>query len=162
MVWLDSLSLSLSQGQSLANKADLKNALSDSPIELGNLNVCRDFGFAGDYVEGMYAMMQQNSPDTYILATGQTHSIRDFVNLASKCAGFELVWRGEGLDEVGVDGKSGKVLVKVNPKFFRPVDVNIVVGDASKARKMLNWRPKATFEDIVEMMVKADIKELLA
>ena len=150
--------LSLAKAKS---SKSLKNALSDTPIELGNLNACRDFGFAGDYVEGMYAMMQQATPDTYVLATGQTHSIRDFATMAGKCAGFEIVWQGDGLDEVGVDSKSGKVLVKVNPRFFRPVDVDMVVGDASKARKMLNWRPKVTFDGIVEMMVKADIKELL-
>jgi GDPmannose 4,6-dehydratase len=129
-------------------------------LELGNMNAKRDWGFAGDYVEGMWRMLQQETADDYVLATGRTETVRDFVHLAGKAAGFELEFEGEGLDEVAVDRKSGKTLVRVNPDYFRPAEVDVLIGDATKARTKLGWAPKVDLEELAEMMVKADTDAL--
>jgi len=126
-------------------------------IELGNLDAKRDWGFAGDYVEAMWLMLQQQSPDDYVIATGETHAVREFVELAFKEVGIDIEWEGKGLDEKGIDKKTGKVLVKVNPEYFRPAEVELLIGDATKAHKILGWQPKVNFKDLVEIMVKADI-----
>lgn len=132
--------------------------LTDKPLELGNLEAKRDWGFAGDYVEGMWLMLQQEKPDTYVLATGETHKIREFVDEAARLTGYDLKWQGSGVDEQGIDQKSGKVIVKVNPKFFRPAEVELLIGDPSKAEKILGWKRKITYKDLCKMMVEADLK----
>jgi GDPmannose 4,6-dehydratase len=127
-------------------------------LELGNLNAKRDWGFAGDYVEAMYLMLQQNKPEDFVIASGESHSVRDFVNSTAEHFGFELRWEGENESEIGVDKKTGKTLVKVNPDFYRPSEVNYLKGDASKAKAILGWTPKHSFDDLVKMMVEEDRK----
>jgi GDPmannose 4,6-dehydratase len=127
-------------------------------VELGNLDAKRDWGYAKEYVEGMYLMLQAKKPDTYVLATNRTETVRDFVRLAFKAVGMDIEFKGKGIDEVGIDKKSGKIVVKVNPKFFRPAEVDLLIGDYSKAKKELNWEPKTTLEELCNMMVEADIK----
>lgn len=129
-------------------------------LELGNMNAKRDWGFAGDYVEGMWRMLQQDTADDYVLATGRTETVRDFVRLAGRAAGFELAFEGEGLEEVAIDRKSGRTLVRVNPEYFRPAEVEVLIGDAAKARATLGWAPKVDLEELAEMMVEADADAL--
>ncbi len=129
-------------------------------LSLGNLNAKRDWGFAGDYVEGMYLMLQQDNPDDYVLATNETHTVRDFVNAAFDEVGIKIKWRGEGINEKGYDSKTDKLLIDVNPKFFRPAEVEFLLGDPSKAEKILNWKRKVNFEELVKMMVRADLNQL--
>ena len=138
--------------------AQLALGLTDKPLELGNLDAKRDWGFAGDYVEGMWLMLQQEKPDTYVLSTGETHPIRDFATLSGKYAGFDIEWQGEGVNEVGIDKKTGKTVVKVNPKFFRPAEVDLLLGDPSKAHKVLGWERKVSYEGLCKMMVEKDIE----
>lgn len=126
-------------------------------IELGNLDSKRDWGYAGDYVEGMWRMLQQDEPGDYVLATGETHSIREFCELAFKEIGIALEWQGTGVDEVGVDTASGKALVKINPDYFRPAEVDMLLGDPSKAEKVLGWKRKVDFPGLVKLMVWHDI-----
>ena len=126
-------------------------------LELGNLDAKRDWGFAGDYVKGMWLMLQQPQADDYVLATGETHSVRQFVEKAGNCLGFRIEWEGEGMEARGIDRKSGKVIVRVNPMFYRPADVDFLLGDASKAKERLGWEPTVRFDDLVNMMVKADM-----
>lgn len=137
--------------------AKLSLGLIDEPLELGNLDAKRDWGFAGDYVEGVWLIMQQEKPDTYVLATGEAHSIREFVTSAAKYAGFEVEWKGSGINETGVDKISGKTLVVVNKNLFRPADVGILIGDSTKAEKFLGWKHKVSYESLCKMMVSADI-----
>jgi GDPmannose 4,6-dehydratase len=127
-------------------------------LYLGNLNAKRDWGHARDFVEGMYLMMQQPMPDDYVLATGEAHSVREFVEKAFSCVGREIVWRGAGLDEKGHDARSGEVLVEIDPRYFRPTEVNILCGDPSKARLKLGWRHRTSFDELVEGMVRSDLK----
>ena len=127
-------------------------------IELGNLDAKRDWGYAKEYVEGMYLMLQASKPDTYVLATNKTQTVREFVKMAFRAVGIDLVFEGEGVEEKGIDKKSGKILVKVNPKYFRPAEVDLLIGDYSKAKKELGWEPKTTLEELCKMMVEADIK----
>lgn len=131
-------------------------------VELGNLDSQRDWGHAKDYVEGMWLMLQQKSPEDIVLATGETHSVRQFVQLAFQEIGKEIVWEGENEAEVGKDKETGTVLVKVNPKFYRPSEVELLLGDASKAQRLLEWRPKTAFADLVKEMVAADIELMKA
>lgn len=138
--------------------AQLYLGLTDKPLELGNLNSKRDWGFAGDYVEGMWMMLQQEKPDTYVLASGESHSIRDFVNEAAKNCDFNIDWEGEGVNETGIDIKTGRTIVKVNPDFFRPVEVELVLGNPEKAKKILGWERKVSYENLCKMMVEADIE----
>jgi len=137
--------------------ARIKKGLQDF-IELGNLDAKRDWGFAGDYVEAMWLMLQQESPDDYIIATGENHSVREFVRKAFEVIGIELEWKGKGVEEKGLDKHTGKVLVKVSPNFFRPAEVNILLGDYSKAKNKLGWQPKTSFEELVRIMVEKDIE----
>ena len=125
---------------------------------LGNLAAHRDWGFAGDYVKAMWLMLQQEKPDDYVIASGETHTVREFAELAFKEAGIDIVWRGKGPREEGVDKKTGKVLVGVDPQYFRPAEVDFLVGDSSKARKALGWKPKVNFRQLIAMMVKEDLK----
>lgn len=127
-------------------------------LYLGNLDAKRDWGYAKEYVEGMYLMLQAKRADTYILATNKTYEVREFVRLAFEAAGIEIEFRGEGVNEVGIDKESKKVLVRVDPKFFRPAEVDILMGDYSKAKRELGWEPKCTLKELCKMMVEADIE----
>lgn len=127
-------------------------------LYLGNLNAMRDWGFAGDYVEAMWLMLQQEKPDDYVVASGESHSVREFVELAFRSVGTEISWQGQGVDETGVDARSGEVLIAVDPRYFRPTEVDALLGDPGKARRVLGWEPKVGFRELVQMMVKADIK----
>lgn len=126
-------------------------------LELGNMDAKRDWGFAGDYVEGMYLMLQQETPDDYVLATGETYPVREFVTLAAQAAGFELDWQGEGEAEQALDRRSGRVLVRVNPEFYRPAEVELLIGAPQKAQEKLGWQRRVSFPQLVEMMVEADL-----
>jgi GDPmannose 4,6-dehydratase len=124
-------------------------------LYLGNLEARRDWGFAADYVDAMWRMMQADAPDDYVIATGESHSVREFCALAFKLSGRPITWRGAGIDEVGVDG-AGKAIVKIDPRYFRPAEVDEMKGDASYAREKLGWTPKVTFPELVRLMVDAD------
>jgi GDPmannose 4,6-dehydratase len=124
---------------------------------LGNLDAQRDWGHARDYVEGMWAMLQHPEPDDYVLATGETHTVREFVEKAFAEVGTRIAWRGEGVDEVGVDEESGAVLVRIDPRYFRPTEVDLLIGDPSKAFAKLGWKHKVGFDDLVKEMVAADL-----
>ena len=125
-------------------------------LRLGNLDASRDWGFAGDYVEAMWMMLQAVEPEDYVIATGETHTVREFCEIAFAHVGMPITWRGSGLDEVGVTA-DGRVVVKVDPEFFRPAEVDYLLGDASKARRELGWAPRVSFEDLVRMMADADL-----
>ena len=132
------------------------------PLLLGNLEARRDWGHAHDYMRGAWMMMQQDAPDDYVLATGQTHSVRDFVEAAFKIAGRTVVWRGQGVHETGYDRVTGQILVAVDPALFRPVEIHCLCGDAAKAKDRLGWRPLYGFEELVADMVAADMPALAA
>ena len=130
-------------------------------LYLGNLNALRDWGYAKDYIECMWLMLQQDQPDDFVIATGESHSVREFCTLAFKEVGIELRWEGAGVDEKGIDVKTGKVLVEVDPKYFRPAEVEQLLGDPTKARTVLGWNPhKTSFEELVRIMVQHDMNEL--
>ena len=129
-------------------------------LYLGNLDSKRDWGYAPEYVEGMWLMLQKEKPDDYVLATNETHSVREFVELAFKQLDMEIEWQGKGIKEKGYDTKTGKCLVEINPRYFRPTEVDILIGDYSKAKKELGWEPKIKFEDIVKIMVKSDFDSI--
>ncbi len=135
--------------------AKIKKGLHEK-LYLGNLDAKRDWGFAGDYVESMWLMLQQDEPDDYVIATGKTHSVREFTELAFKEVGIEIEWRGKGAEEVGVNAANGDILIEIDPRYFRPTEVDILVGDPSKAREKLGWEARVGFEELVEMMVKGD------
>ncbi|MHC1755234.1 MAG: GDP-mannose 4,6-dehydratase [Methanosarcina sp.] len=135
----------------------IKKGLQDK-LYLGNLNAKRDWGFAGDYVEAMWLMLQQDKPEDYVVATGETHSVREFTELAFREAGIDIKWEGEGISEIGRDTDSGKVVVEVDPMFYRPTEVDLLIGDPSKAREKLGWKTKVSFEELVKMMVKNDMR----
>ncbi|MBR5913660.1 MAG: GDP-mannose 4,6-dehydratase [Selenomonadaceae bacterium] len=128
-------------------------------LSLGNLNSKRDWGFAGDYVEGMWRILQQDKPDDYVLATGETHTVREFVEAAFEQVNVKIRWEGEGVDEKGYCEKTGKLLVDVNPEFFRPAEVDLLLGDPTKAEKNLGWHRKVSFKDLVKIMVESDLKK---
>src|SRR5579864_6191921 len=127
-------------------------------LELGNMDAKRDWGFAKEYVEGMWRMLQADEPDTFVLATNRTETVRDFVSMAFKAVGTELQWRGQAEQEEGVDASNGKVLVRVNPKFYRPAEVELLIGDPAKAKAKLGWEPKTSLEALCKMMVDADLR----
>lgn len=130
-------------------------------LYLGNLSALRDWGYAKDYVECMWLMLQQEKPEDFVIATGSYHTVREFCTLAFREAGIDLAWEGEGVDEKGIDKKTGRVLVEVDPKFFRPTEVDQLLGDPTKARTVLGWNPqKTSFEDLVKIMVKHDLEML--
>ncbi len=127
-------------------------------LELGNMDAKRDWGFAKDYVEGMYLMLQAKTPDTFVVATNRTETVRDFVTMAFKAINIDLEFKGKGENEIGVDIKTEKTLVKVNPKFYRPCEVDLLIGNPQKAKDKLGWEAKTTLEELCAMMVKEDLK----
>lgn len=131
-------------------------------IELGNMDAKRDWGFAKDYVEGMWRILQASKPDTFVLATGRTETVRDFVAMTCKALDMEISWRGQGVEEEGVNTKTGDVIVKINPQFYRPAEVDLLVGDASKAKNELGWEATTTLEELCAMMVDADLRRIKA
>jgi GDPmannose 4,6-dehydratase len=131
-----------------------------SNLYLGNMDARRDWGFAGDYVEAMWLMLQQPAADDYVIGTGTAHSVREFVECAFAEVGRRIVWRGTGLDEIGLDAATGTVLVRIDSRYFRPTEVQTLLGDASKARAKLGWRPAVTFGELVAQMVAADVARL--
>ncbi len=126
-------------------------------LELGNLDAKRDWGFAKEYVRGMYLMMQHHTPDTFVLATNRTETVRDFVTMAFRAAGIAVRWSGEGENEIGTDEATGRTLVRINPRFYRPAEVELLIGDPEKARRELGWEPETSLEELCAMMVRADL-----
>lgn len=137
--------------------AKIKNN-QQSVLTLGNIDAKRDWGFAGDFVKGMHLMLQQETADDYVLATGETHSVREFIEHAAKIAGFDLFWRGTGVEEEGIDKNTGKAVVKIDPEFYRPAEVDILLGSSEKAKSVLNWKPEVNFKELVEMMMESDLR----
>lgn len=129
-------------------------------LSLGNMDAKRDWGFAGDYVEGMWRMLQQDKPDDYVLATNETHTVREFVERSFKEVGVDIDWKGTGVDEIGYDRATGRELIVINPRYFRPTEVDLLWGDCTKAEKELGWKRAVTFEELVKMMVNADMEEI--
>ena len=129
-------------------------------LELGNMDSKRDWGYAKDYVEAMWLMLQQEKPDDFVIATGETQTVRKFVELTAKEVGFEIEWKGNGVDEVGIDKKSGKEIVRINPRYFRPTEVDLLLGDPTKASKELGWKAKTSLEEMVKIMVDSDMEKL--
>ena len=128
----------------------------DDKLYLGNLDAKRDWGYAKEYVEAMWKMLQQPEPNDYVVATGETHSVREFVEESAKLLGFDLVWEGSGLGEKGIDKKTNKTIIEIDPRYFRPAEVEVLTGDISKAKEKLGWQPKIKFKDLVKIMVEAD------
>jgi GDPmannose 4,6-dehydratase len=133
----------------------IKAGLQDNLL-LGNLNAKRDWGYAPEYVEGMWRMLQQPEPDDYVLATGEAHSVREFVDLTFRELDIELNWQGDGVDEKGIDGRTGRVLVSVDPEYYRPTEVDLLIGDSRKAKEKLGWEPTIRFEELVGLIARAD------
>ena len=139
--------------------ARIKKGLQEK-LYLGNLDAKRDWGFAGDYVEAMWLMLQQDEPDDLVIATGETHSVREFVELAFGEVGIEIEWQGEGVDEVGLDAATGDVLVKIDPRYYRPTEVELLLGNPTKAKEKLGWEAKVGLRELVKMMVEGDMGKL--
>ena len=137
--------------------AKIKLGKKDS-LELGNMNAKRDWGYAKDYVEGMYLMLQTDKPDTYVLATNRTETVRDFVSMSCKAAEINIEWQGEEENEIAINTATGKTIVRVNPKFYRPAEVDLLIGNPAKAKAELGWEPKTTLEELCQMMVEADMR----
>lgn len=135
--------------------ARIKHGLQNS-IHIGNLDAKRDWGYAPEYCEGMWRILQHKKAEDFVLATGVTRSVREFIELSFKEIGTEIAWKGKGVNEVGKDKKTGKVLVEIDPTYFRPTEVDLLIGDPSKAKKLLGWKPKTKLEELVRIMVKAD------
>ncbi|MBP0633986.1 MULTISPECIES: GDP-mannose 4,6-dehydratase [unclassified Cupriavidus] len=127
-------------------------------LELGNLDAKRDWGFAKEYVEGMWRMLQADEPDTFVLATNRTETVRDFVTMAFKAVDVSLEWKGSGEAEMGVDTATGKTIVRINPKFYRPAEVDLLIGNPARAKEKLGWQPQTTLEQLCQMMVEADLR----
>lgn len=127
-------------------------------VYLGNLDAKRDWGYAKDYVEGMWLMLQQEQPDDYVLATNETHSVREFVEEATKILGYDIIWEGEGLEEKGIDKKTNKIIIRIDERYFRPAEVDLLVGDYSKAKTKLGWEPRVNFKELVKIMIESDFE----
>ncbi|OCL27622.1 GDP-mannose 4,6-dehydratase [Orenia metallireducens] len=139
--------------------AKIINGLQEK-LYLGNLDAKRDWGYAKDYVEAMWLMLQQEEPDDFVIATGETHTVREFVEESFKVAGVEIQWKGKGVNEKGYDKKTEKLLIEVDPYYFRPAEVDVLLGDYSKAKKKLGWSPKYKFKDLVRIMVESDLDKV--
>ncbi|MCQ4088811.1 GDP-mannose 4,6-dehydratase [Saccharibacillus sp. JS10] len=129
-------------------------------LYLGNMDAKRDWGYAGDYVEAMWKMLQQDQPEDFVIATGETHTVREFVEVAFRHAGIELTWEGSGIQEKAIDSSTGKTVVEVDSNYFRPTEVDLLLGDPSKAAAVLNWKPKVTFQRLVDLMMEEDLKRV--
>lgn len=129
-------------------------------LELGNIDAKRDWGHAKDYVEAMWLMLQQEKPEDFVIATGETHTVREFIEESANILGFDIEWEGEKENEVGVDRNTGNIIVKINPKFYRPTEVDLLIGDPRKAKDKLGWEPKIKFKELVEIMTKSDYELL--
>lgn len=139
--------------------ARIKHGL-DQRLHLGNLDAKRDWGYAKDYVEMMWMMLQHPEPEDFVAATGETHTIREFIEEAAGHVGMKIGWKGKGLAEKGIDTKTGKVIIEIDPKYFRPAEVELLLGDPSKAKRLLGWEPKVTFKELVKMMAEADLEDV--
>jgi GDPmannose 4,6-dehydratase len=128
-------------------------------LKLGNIDSKRDWGFAGDYVEAIHMILQQKKPNDFVISTGKTHTVRKFVETAAKLLGMKIQWQGRKFKERGIDKKTGKTIIKIDRRFFRPAEVDVLHGDYSKAKKILKWKPKTSFNDLVEMMIISDYNE---
>lgn len=126
---------------------------------MGNIDALRDWGFAGDYVRMMWMMLQQPQPDDYVVATGEMHSVREFIEKSFALTGVDIAWEGKDENETGIDKNTGKTVVKIDPKFYRPAEVEQLLGNPAKAKEKLNWEPEVKFEQLVEMMVRADCEK---
>ena len=131
----------------------------DECLYLGNIDAKRDWGYAKDYVEGMWRMLQRKQPDDYILATGETHSVREFIEECAKLLKIKLQWKGKGVKEIGIDKKTKKVIIRIDPKYFRPAEVDLLLGNPAKVRKKLGWKPKTKFKELVKIMLEYDLKK---
>lgn len=134
----------------------------DTCVYLGNLDAKRDWGHARDYVEGMWLMLQHDTPDDYVLSTGETRSVRDFIEVALEALGRRIEWQGNGVDEIGIDPRSGDAIIRIDPRYFRPTEVDLLIGDSTKARKTLGWVPKTSFKSLVEEMIVEDLRRAKA
>ena len=130
----------------------------EKSLYLGNLEAKRDWGYAREYVEGMWMILQQDQPDDYVLATGETHSVREFVEETCSLLDYDIAWEGTGVKEKGIDQKTGQTIIEIDPHYFRPAEVDLLIGDSSKAKKNLGWQPKVTFKELVRIMLEADMK----
>jgi GDPmannose 4,6-dehydratase len=140
--------------------AKIKNGQQDF-IELGNIDAKRDWGFAGDYVEAMRLMLQSGTPaDDYVISTNETYTVRDFIERAAKFIDVEIEWKGSAENEIGIDKKTGKTIIKINPKYYRPAEVELLIGDYAKAKKVLGWEPKMSFDGLVQYMIEEDLKNV--
>ena len=139
--------------------ARIKKGLQEK-LYLGNLDAKRDWGFAGDYVEAMWLMLQQDEPDDFVIATGKMHSVREFVDMAFGEVGIEIEWQGEGVNEVGMDVATGDVLIEIDPRYYRPTEVELLLGDPTKAKEKLGWEAKVGLKELVKIMVKRDLRKL--
>jgi GDPmannose 4,6-dehydratase len=148
---LEFVTRKISQGVAMIKRGEL------DVITLGNLDAKRDWGFAGDFVRAMWLMMQHEKPDDYVISTGETHSIREFAEEAFRVIGAELQWSGEGIDEKGIDSKSGRVMIDVSREFYRPADVDLLIGESTRAKTRLGWVPEVKFAELVRMMVESDL-----
>lgn len=140
--------------------ARIKAGIQDKLL-LGNLHAKRDWGYAPEYCEAMWLMLQQNEPEDFVIATGETHTVREFCEVAFSELGMPLKWQGEGIDEKGIDQKTGRTLIEVNPRYFRPTEVDILIGDPIKAKEKLGWQPKMKFEELARMMARKDYEKVL-
>lgn len=137
--------------------AHIKYGLLDT-LYLGNIDAKRDWGYAKDYVEAMHMMLQHDTADDFVIATGENHTVREFIELAFKEVGIDIAWQGHGVNEVGLDAKTKKTLIKIDPQYFRPSEVEVLIGDPSKAKKILGWQPRTSFQELVSMMVAHDLE----
>lgn len=147
--------------QKISNFVAKYHTTQSGVLELGNLNARRDWGYAPDYCEAVYKMLMQDKPNNYVIATGETHSVKEFVELAFKEIGVNIKWEGQGVYERGIDAENGHTIVCVNPKYYRDIDIECLIGDASRAKEQLGWTPSTTFPKLVKIMVKASIDRLL-
>lgn len=138
--------------------SEIKVGIKKGPLELGNMDSKRDWGHAKDYVRGMWMMLQADHPDDYVLSMEEQHSVRDFVNISCKHLGFDIEWSGKGIDEVGIDRNTGRTIVQINPEYYRPTEVETLIGDCTKVKTELGWKPEYTFEKLVEEMCESDLK----